>query len=175
MCFSISRPLCVYANGEHKWEVSQSAYGRVDRFVHMHKQGNIANYHARMQNTQVQRDSRYHLWWWAINRLTKKNAHPSDKRGKKIPFLTYSTEESSIEGSGQIGSNLLVMEVLDVKECPWPEPSEKLNPGSRLSSPRFLSLHFSNGNGSGRVKKQSLGNTSPTIVNSKITGHALSL
>lgn len=62
-----------------------------------------------------------------------------------------------------------------MKESPWPEPSEKVNPGSRLSSPRCLSFHFSNGNGSGHVKKQSLGKTSPTIVNSKITEHALSM
>ena len=73
-----------------------------------------------------------------IGGLDEKYAHSSDEGGRKIPFLTYFTKEGSVEGSGQIGCNLLVMEVLDVKECPWPEPSKKVNQDLCSSLPDVL-------------------------------------
>ncbi|KAK7677844.1 hypothetical protein QCA50_019156 [Cerrena zonata] len=72
-----------------------------------------------LQNGENMNPARDMSGAWTGARIIMNNAAMDITRegGKDIPFVTYFDNGSE---------RLLVMEILDVKECPWPEPGKKL-------------------------------------------------
>ncbi|KAI0085924.1 hypothetical protein BDY19DRAFT_963725 [Irpex rosettiformis] len=56
-------------------------------------------------------------WYGVKNAMTSIALDITQEGGKNVPFLAYYTQEPE--------SNMLVMEILDVKQATWPDPSEK--------------------------------------------------
>ena len=58
--------------------------------------------------------------------------------GNDTPFITYSTDDKGP------GTSMLVMEILDVKQAPWPEPTAKVF-SQYLSTILFVTLNSNTG------------------------------